>query len=98
MRIKVSMINELYNLCDERIECLTVGLENALINEEKSKEAYDRAERIQGVIEDMFDKLRKKEAWAEARYGELLLRAVHPKPKEIYIKCLELCDVEVEYD
>lgn len=94
--IKRESIEELYELYKTAYDSEKEYLDYAFEDTERSEKAHDRVAQTFVKLRELQEKLAETDGWDTANLIHGLLHAIYPRSISRYMKCLEVCGVEVE--
>lgn len=98
MKIKRSRINELYSLYNVRFGYMTEHMEYALTDEARAIKAHKKSVEMDEVIDAKVEEISRESGVVTTMLARKLMDALFPRSMSRYVKCLEVCGVEVEED
>ncbi|MBQ9728211.1 MAG: hypothetical protein IJV85_01300 [Clostridia bacterium] len=95
--VKKKLLEELYELYGKRFNFMKEHMEYSIenIDHPKALEAYKNSLKTDEAIENKADEISKETDVATSIFLTRLMDAVFPKALSRYIKCCEVCGLEV---
>jgi hypothetical protein len=98
MKIEKSVLEALYALYDERLKYDIEHMDYSLTDEKRALDAYYKSVEIDRQITNKVGEIVDSFGISIGLFACKLLKAVFPKSISMYLKCLEVCGVEVYED